>query len=468
MPKRNLAWILVVATIALVMWQLPQTIAGRDSVYRAFGPLVDARAQIHRRFVEDVDDEKLVGGAVRAGIAAMIQSLDDVHAIYLDRDEYQRFKERTDGVFGGIGVDVWPTDAGLGVLDCEPNSPASKAGIHPGDMITHVDGQPAHQLSLVDAVNNLLNGVPDSDVTLTIERFPDGQAEPPVEVRLKRAVIQLDPIRGWLRDASGDWRFMLDAESAIGYVKLTKFTPDVDERLDARMNRLLREGLHGLILDLRDNTGGLLNSAIEVADRFLDSGVIVSTRGRGSAEKRWSATHDIGYPSFPMVVLINGSTASAAEIVAGALRDQRRATLIGERSYGKGSVQEVVELGQGSGAIKLTTAYYYLPGGECIHKTAAAIHRGDWGVAPTMPVACPLSERKQWLRTWREMNRASETGLRSPPAASMTQPASQAVELVQVEALIKADPQLQAAFKQLRKQVLAPGRPRSNTSQPTR
>lgn len=459
MPKRNLAWILVVAIIALLMWQLPQTIAGRDSVYKAFGPLVDVRAQITRRYVEPIDDDTLIDAAVRAGIDAMVNTLNDPHAIYLGEQEYERFKKRAEGVFGGIGAEVWPVETGLEVLSREPNSPAAAAGIMAGDVITHIDGRPAKQAPLVEVVNNWLNGAPDSEVVLTV--VPHDPAGPAREVTLRRAVIQLDPVRGWSRSPDGDWRFMLDAEHRIAYLRLTKFTSNVGDRLDERVNRLLREGLRGLILDLRENTGGLLASAIDVADRFLDTGLIVSTRGRTSDEKRWYATHDIGYPHFPVVVLINDSTASAAEIVAGALRDHRRADVVGERSYGKGSVQEVVELDRRNGAVKLTTAYYYLPSGHCIQRTPKNTREGDWGVAPTVPVNLTPGQRNRWLEMWRQISREAAVPT-SQPTSSVAAETPDADGDLDADKALKADVQLRKALQLLRRQLRSPDQDRGN------
>ena len=451
MPKRNLAWILVIVIIVLLMWQMPQIIAGRDSVYKAFGPLVDVRSQIQRRYVDDVDDEELVDAAVHAGINAMVEFLDDPHAIYLDQRAYERFKKRTDGVFGGVGVDVWATGQGLEVLSREPRSPAAEAGIQPGDVITHVDGESVCFVSLVDAVNNMLNGTPGTEVTLTV--ITPGAAAPR-EVTVRRAVIHLDPVRGWSRDSGGGWLYVLDPEARIAYIRLTKFTQDVDERLDKQIDQLIERRVRGLVLDLRENTGGLLNSAIEVADRFLDSGLIVSTRGRKTDPKQWFATHDIAYPRLPMAVLINGSTASAAEIVAGALRDHGRAAIVGERSYGKGCVQEVVELNRQRGAIKLTTAYYYLPNGECIHKTAQAALDASWGVAPTIPVNLSESQRTRWLKMWRRIARLAPSESGTKPQATRPGDSSTSAEARDAAAeLLRADLQLQKAVEHLRDRI---------------
>lgn len=446
MPKRNVAWILVIAVITLLMWQLPQKIAERDVIYRAFGPLADARAQIHKRHVNVTDDDELVRAAVDAGIRAMVAQLHDSHAIYLTQAEYERFRSRTDGVFGGIGVDVWSTPAGLEVLSREPNSPAAQAGILPGDIITHVDGQAVNKLTLVDAVNNLLNGPPDTDAELTIVRPSDSVAKPPRAMRVRRTEIHVDSIRGWMRQGSGGWNYVLDPAERVAYVRLTKFTQDVDERLDSVMSGLLQQGLRGLILDLRDNTGGLLDSARETADRFLDAGLIVRTGGRRVDDKQWFAMRDGTYPAFPMVVLINGSTASAAEIVAGALRDHRRALVVGERSYGKGSVQEVVELDNNGGAIKLTTSYYFLPSGQCIDRTFRAGAKDAWGVLPSVEVAMPDRQRKKCVDAWREVTRE----LVPPSTQPTTQPAVEPVDATAAsKKLLEADLQLKKGYELL-------------------
>lgn len=446
MPKRNLAWILVIAMITLLMWQLPQTIAGRDAVYKAFGPLADVKAQIRKRFVDSVDDSELTTAAVEAGIRAMVSKLHDPYAVYFTASEYEQFRGRADGVFGGIGVDVWPTSRGLEVLSRDANSPAAGADIQVGDIITHIEGSPVTSLPLEEVINHRLNGQPGTEVRLTLVHMDEGTPSPPREVTVERAIIQVDPVRGWSRGREGGWRFMLDPASRIGYVRITKFTYDVAERLDAAIGSMLSSGLRGLVLDLRDNTGGLLDSAREVTDRFLESGLIVRVRAKRADVKEWSAMRDGTYPGFAMAVLINGATASAAEIVAGALRDHHRAIVVGERSYGKGSVQEVVELDGGRGAIKMTTAYYYLPCGQCINRTPKS---KDWGVHPTIEVQLTPEERQVWLATGRQITREP----RFPTTTRSADDDSQDFENSERESiartLLAADPQLRAALDAL-------------------
>ncbi|MBN2561028.1 MAG: S41 family peptidase [Phycisphaerae bacterium] len=451
MPKRNLAWILVVATIALLMWQLPQTIAVRDSVYEAFGPLVEVRAEIRKRFVEDIDDAELVDTAVTAGIEAMVVRLDDPYARYLDAREYDRFKKRTDGVIGGVGVDVWATEAGLEVLSREPGSPAAMAGILPGEIITHIDDRPMKDVSLVDAVH-MLNGPSGSEVVVTVEAPAGRGIETSTrQVRLRRTEVEFDSVRGWARSPGGGWWYMLDPEARIAYIRVTKFTSHVDRDLDAVVNRLCRHKLGGLVLDLRDNTGGLLESGIEVADRFIEKGLLVRESGRKTAPEEWYASRERTYPHFPMAVLINGSTASAAEMVSGALRDHGRAALVGERSYGKGCVQKVVELQHGGGAIQLTTAYYYLPSGRCIHRTPEAVRTGQWGVEPTLPVSLTDQQRACWLAARRETTRELVPGSASQPTTTSQAADEDAERRATARALLDADLQLRKAVEYLRK-----------------
>ena len=472
MPKRNLAWILIVAAIALLMWQLPQMIAGRDSVIRDFGPLVDARTQIQKRYVERVDEDRLVRDAVRAAISAMISDLNDPHAIYLSENDYRRFQKRTDGLYGGIGVEVWAVDDGLEVLSREPDSPAVRAGIRPGDIITHIEGRSIRGFPIVEAVNSLLNGPIDTQITLTVRRPGESSDAATRELTLYRGVIKLDPVHGWARREGGGWHYIIDPQHRIAYIRLVKFTTDVDERLDAEVHKLLSKNLRGLILDLRENTGGLLDSAREVADRFLGNNeLIVRTGGRTADTKQWFASPEGTYPRIPVAVLVNGTTASAAEIVAGALRDHKRAIVVGERTYGKGSVQEVVELMGANGAIKLTTAYYYLPNGECIHRTPANERSGTWGVLPNLVVRLTDEQRKEWEAAWRDIARERlreegapadgepSTGDESIDVATSpdADEAPDAITRVESEALrlIERDPQLRAALEQLQR-VLAP------------
>lgn len=439
MPKRNLAWVLIVVAVALILWQLPQTIAGRDSVLRAFGPLVDARAQIHRRYVADVDDDKLTRAAIDEAIRAMIRQLNDPYAVYLNPEEFQRFYDRTHGKYGGIGVEVWTTEYGLEVLSREPGSPADVEGIQPEDLITHIDGEPIAQLTAFEAVNNRLNGVVGTTVKVRVIRGNSADAPGRIlDFSLTRAEIEIDPVRGWSRNTEGGWRFMLDPDSRIGYLRLVKFTDQGPERMREEIEHLLARGMRGLILDLRENGGGLLDTAWKIADMFLDSGLIVTTKGRRSPEQQWYASDEGTLPEFPMVIIVNSATASASEIVSGSLRDHDRAVVLGERTFGKGSVQELIPLENDRGAIKLTTRYYYLPSGVCIHRRPGMTAKDDWGVRPTIDVELTPAEQSDWMRCWRDIAR---------------QPTHGAEDLVGLQDVLELDKQLNSAVEYLRHQL---------------
>ncbi|MFQ6048092.1 MAG: S41 family peptidase [Phycisphaerae bacterium] len=395
MPMRNIAWILVIIVIGLLTWQLPPTVARRDTVYRTFGPLVDVRAQIQRRYVEEVDDQTLLRGAIEG----MLWKLDPFSQ-YIGPDEYADFQERTDGELHGVGIEIGVTNGQLTVISPIDDTPAFRAGVLPGDVIVEIDGQSTERLNVPEAAMRI-KGKPGTKVTLTLRRARTGKIE---KVTITRQVINLPSVKGWARRSDGSWDYMIDGQQKIGYIRIANFTPNTAGQLDQAVKQLREEGMRALILDLRFNPGGLLKNAVDVADRFLREGVIVETRGRWQRSERYVAKPDGTYPRFPLAVLVNGFSASAAEIVAGALRDHNRAIVIGERTFGKGSVQNVIELPEQDAAIKLTTAYYYLPNGELIHRTAAARKSGKWGVEPLIEIKLSDQEIHQILESRRESN----------------------------------------------------------------
>jgi carboxyl-terminal processing protease len=393
MPKRNIAWILVIVVIGLLTWQLPPTVARRDSVYRTFGTLVDVRAQIHRRYVEEVDDEVLLRGAIEG----MLRELDPFSQ-YIPPEEYGEFQERTNGELHGVGIEISLINGQLTVISPIDDTPAFYAGVMPGDVILEVDGKSTEQISVPEAAG-WIKGEPGTKVTLALRRAATGRAE---KVTLTRQVINLPNVKGWSRRADGSWDYMIDPQERIGYIRVASFAPSTAEQMDEAVKQMQKEGMRALVLDLRFNPGGLLTSAVDVADRFLSEGLIVETRGRWQRSERHVAKAEGTYPNFPMAVLVNQYSASAAEIVSGALRDHDRAMVIGEQTLGKGSVQNVIELEEHEAAIKLTTAYYYLPNGELIHRTPTAERTGKWGVQPLIEIKLTDEEIQQILESRRE------------------------------------------------------------------
>ncbi|MEX0809516.1 MAG: S41 family peptidase [Dongiaceae bacterium] len=324
------------------------TFAASDSseTYRQLSLFGDVFERVRASYVEEVSDKELI----EAAINGMLSSLDP-HSSYLSADSFDDMQVQTRGEFGGLGIEVTLENGLVRVVSPIDDTPAFRAGIQPGDYITHLDGEPVLGMTLSDAVERM-RGKVDTEITLSILR---GEEET-FDVTIKRAVIVIESVRGRL-------------EGDIGYVRVTTFSEKTDTELQKIIAELTEEAggqLSGFILDLRNNPGGLLDQAIAISDDFLDKGEIVSTRGRddGNAQRFNAETGDV-LNGVPMIVLINGGSASASEIVAGALQDHHRAILLGTRTFGKGSVQTVIPL-QGQGAIRLTTARYYTPSGRSI------------------------------------------------------------------------------------------------------
>jgi carboxyl-terminal processing protease len=287
---------------------------------------------------------------VEKALDAMTASLDP-HTVYLNPEELQETELAASGRFGGLGIQVTQEDGLIKVISPIEDTPADRAGLKTGDVITHVDGRPVRDMRLMEAVH-AMRGEPGTDVRLTVKRAE----APPFDVVITRATITVRPVR---------WR----VEGDVGYLRIVGFNERVDDAVEAAMESLrdtLGPEAKGIVVDLRNNPGGLLDQSIAVADSFLDKGVVVSVRGRDPADNRtFSASPGDAADGLPMVVLINGGSASAAEIVAAALQDNGRATVLGTNSFGKGSVQTVMRLPV-EGALKLTTALYYAPNGEAI------------------------------------------------------------------------------------------------------
>ncbi|WP_404376419.1 S41 family peptidase [Vreelandella aquamarina] len=302
--------------------------------------------RIKRGYVEEVDDRTLLRNAMRGMLSEL-----DPHSAYLDEDEYQSLRESTQGEFGGIGIEVGTQNGQLMIVTPIDDTPASRAGLLSQDIIIAIDGTPTDSLSLQEAVN-LMRGDPGTSLRLTILRSGE---ESPREFTLTREVIRSESVKHET------------LEPGYGYLRISQFQSRTPEQARSALEDMTREQpLEGLILDLRNNPGGVLQAAVGVADLFLDEGLIVYTEGRLSdTEMSFSASPDTPARDVPLVVLINSGSASAAEIVAGALQDQRRGVIMGTESFGKGSVQQIMPLGNGEG-LKLTTALYYTPNGRSI------------------------------------------------------------------------------------------------------
>ena len=324
-------------------------IAAAADTYRQLNLFGDVFERIRSDYVEQPDDAKLVESAING----MLSSLDP-HSSYMSPKSFKDMQVQTRGEFGGLGIEVTMEDNLVKVVAPIDETPAARAGVRAGDFITHLDGEQVMGLSLNQAVDKM-RGPVNSPITLTIKR--EGASEP-LEIKIVRDIIRIRSVRN--REEGGD----------IGYVRITQFNEQTFDGLRDSIEKINKDipsdKLKGFVLDLRNNPGGLLDQAISVSDAFLERGEIVSTRGRNAEEsQRYNARPGDLTKGKPVVVLVNGGSASASEIVAGALQDHKRATVVGTRSFGKGSVQTIIPLGQ-NGAIRLTTARYYTPAGRSI------------------------------------------------------------------------------------------------------
>src|SRR6516165_6968927 len=309
----------------------------------------DVFERVRADYVEKPDDGKLIESAINGMLAGL-----DPHSSYMDARRFRNMQLQTRGEFGGLGIEITMEQGAVRVMALIDGTPAARAGIMANDIITHLDEKPVRGLTFDQVVGNM-RGPVNTKIKLTIMR--EGQHKP-VEVSITRKIIHVPSVRSWME---GD---------DVGFIRITQFNEQTTDALKKAVADLTAQSgneLKGFIVDLRNNPGGLLEQAVSVSDAFLEKGEIVSTRGRVASETQRFHAHagDLAKGK-PLIVLINGGSASAAEIVAGALQDHRRATVIGTRSFGKGSVQSIIPLGSGNGALLLTTARYYTPSGRSI------------------------------------------------------------------------------------------------------
>lgn len=333
---------------AFLTLSLPGYSANNDT-YRQLDLFGNVFERIHTDYVSDVEDQELIEAAINGMLASL-----DPHSSYLSPDSYGDFQEQISGEFGGLGIEVSMEEGLVKVVAPIDDTPAARAGIQSGDLISFIDDEPIRGLTLNQAVEKM-RGAPNTDIKITVIR--KGTPEP-FDVTITRAIIKVQSVR-------------YRREGDVAYVRITTFNQQTDRGLEKGLKKLKKEigdQLRGVVIDLRNNPGGSLDQAINVSDFFLDDGAIVSTRGRDNRDsQRFTAKSGDLVNGLPVIVLINGGSASASEIVAGALQDHRRATVLGTKSFGKGSVQTMIPLAAGrDGALKLTTAKYYTPSGRSI------------------------------------------------------------------------------------------------------
>ncbi len=355
------------ATGLLVSADIPARAASDDSTYREMSLFGDVFERVRSQYVSPPDEEKMIQDAINGMLSGL-----DPHSSYMTAEESEEMRDQSKGEFGGLGIEVTMEDEVVKVVAPIDDTPAANAGVLAGDSIVEIDGESVRGMSLNDAVDRM-RGEVGEPIDITIIR--DGVAKP-IEMTIVRGVIPVQSVK---------WRIENDN---IGYIRISTF---MNEKLDESLNEAIEEiraevpddQLKGYILDLRLNPGGFLNQAVAVADTFLDEGEVVSTRGRNASEtRRFDAGPGDLTNGKPLIVLVNGGSASASEIVAGALQDLKRATLVGTRTFGKGSVQTIVPLGV-EGSLRLTTALYYTPSGTSIQGT---------GISPDITVEQVLPE----------------------------------------------------------------------------
>ena len=401
MPLRNLAWLLIVPALVALGLAVSYSAPAPDKDYQRVRQIVDVMAEVDAHFYRKLSDEEkqqLVEDMINGGLQKL-----DRHSEYMNAEQLKRFEAESEGSFGGVGI-VLTLDATSKFLKVDhptPGTPAYDAGIVAGDLIVKV-GDASTEGTTVPDSRKLITGEPGTKVTLTIRRA--GRTPADEDVALTRARIPQHPVSGVRRraDDPNRWEWFADKPNGVAYVRLSTFNELTTKELKAALEEIEKEGGKALVLDLRDNGGGLLNQAIDVCNLFLTEGQpIVTTRGR-AAEKERVFKAEKGKTVFqpaeqrPVVVLMNDQSASASEIVASALQDNRRATVVGERSYGKGSVQKLLRLqfGDDKAAVKLTTETYWRPNGQNMDKRLAPKDKPDeWGVRPDVEVPTTKEEK---------------------------------------------------------------------------
>jgi len=352
--RRTLTAVLALFAILAVLFSGGRAVTrvdavGKDAAYENLQVFTNILSIVQKNYVEEVTTDQLIEGAING----MLTSLDP-HSAYLTPDLYKELQVDTKGTFGGLGIEITIRNSVLTVVSPIEDTPAYKAGVKSGDQIIKIDGQFTKDMTLVEAVKKM-RGPKGSKVVLSLKR--EGVNEI-FDVSLVREVIKIQSVKSKMLD------------KGYGYIRVTQFQERTDSDIERVLENWTREApLEGLVLDLRNDPGGLLTQAVKVADTFLDSGLIVYTDGRLENQKqKYYARRPGSYMDFPMVVLVNGGTASASEIVAGALQDHKRAVILGTQTFGKGSVQTILPLDDNS-ALRLTTAKYYTPSGRSIQAT---------------------------------------------------------------------------------------------------
>lgn len=433
-----LVGILGVAVIGSTLAVATNAVRMSDDQYSFFDPIVDVSTLINALYVEEADIEALQRGAIEG----MIEELNDPYTTFVPTRDTKEFSKDLTGEYVGIGAEVQIRDGWLTISSPLDGSPAWKAGVMADDRVVEIDGESTEGLTIDESID-LLTGEPRTKVTITVERGAET-----LNIDIIRDHIKVQAVKGFMREGGdGEWMHLIDPSAGIGYIRLTQFTPGCAQEVKDAIEHTRRElggELNGLVLDLRFNPGGLLDEAIQIADLFIEEGTIVSTKGRVFEEEIDRATSEGTITDLPLLVMVNGQSASASEVLSGALSDHGRAIILGTRSFGKGSVQTVRPLESGAGVLKITEQYYYLPSGRLLHR------RDDstvWGVDPTGGYFVPMTTDQtiEMLRARREQEIIEHND------------ETEQVDLRDTQAVLDelSDPQLDAAIGVMQHRVAA-------------
>jgi carboxyl-terminal processing protease len=419
MSRWNLSWLLGITAVTLLGFSLTLSAPSRgDAIQKRhenLSLLVEVSEEVREKYVKKLNEEEM--RQFTENMVELALERLDPYSGYLNPREFQDFKKQSKGKFGGVGIRI-SVESRTGQIFVESpmvGTPAYEAGILAGDLIVKVDGKATENLSLKKVVE-LIQGEPGEKVTLTV--LHEGEKKP-VDIDIVRAEIVVDSVLGdhRLEKNLKEWDYWVDPATKIAYIRLVAFTETSAADLTKVVEKLQKEGMRGLIVDLRNNPGGLLRAAVEVSSMFLPNGKkVVTTKGRNQNEEVYNSQSVPGIvpTGYPVAILINRWSASASEIVAAALQDHLRAVIIGERSYGKGSVQNIIPVENATSALKLTTASYWRPSGKNIHRFANSKKTDEWGVTPNEGFEIKLSdeERRAYYEDRRERDIVRRNGVK--------------------------------------------------------